>query len=48
MAHRIGDDLLDLERGLSLGRPGWIDLLLVPFLCVWGDLIFVSWGPTWK
>lgn len=36
------------KRGLSLGRPGWIDLLLIPFLCLWGYLIYVSWGPTWK
>jgi hypothetical protein len=36
------------KRGLRLGRLGWIDLLLIPFLCVWGYLIYVSWGPTWK
>ena len=36
------------KRGLKLGRPGWIDLLLIPCLCVWGYLVYVSWGPTWK
>jgi hypothetical protein len=36
------------KRGLRLGRPGWIDLLMIPLLCVWGYLIYVSWGPTWK
>jgi hypothetical protein len=36
------------KRRLFLGRLGWVDLLLIPFLCLWGYLIYVSWGPTWN